>query len=105
MHGAWGPAASGSVLRLERNSLDGNTGGLRHRSTRRMRNEAGELCQDHSEVLECPGICTCVESRRLPAEGFKQRSDVRKSFFVVVWKEARAQRDPHWWWEKLMLML
>lgn len=54
---------------------------------------------------ECPGICTCVESRRLPAEGFKQRSDVRKSFVVVVWKEARAQRDPRWWWEKLILML
>lgn len=47
-------AASGSVLRLERNSDDGYTGGLRHRSTRRMRNEAGELCQDHCEGLGVP---------------------------------------------------
>lgn len=47
MHGAWGPAASGSVLRQERNSFDGSTVGLRPRSTRMVRNEAGESRQDH----------------------------------------------------------
>ena len=47
VHGAWGTAASGSVLRQGRNSFDGNIVGLRPRSTRRVRNEAGEARQDH----------------------------------------------------------
>ena len=47
VHGAWGTAVSGSDLRQERNSFDGNIVGLRPRSTKRVRNEAGESRQDH----------------------------------------------------------
>lgn len=60
-----------------------------------MGNKAGELGEDQDvKDFECPGICTCSVSYRLLPEGFKQISDVSKSFFFFFWKDARAQRDP-----------
>lgn len=53
--------------------------------------EAGELRQTTVKSWSALEFAR-VESCGLPAEGFKQRSDVRKSFFVVVWKEARVIR-------------
>lgn len=56
-----------------------------------MVNKAGELGEGQDvKDFEYPGICICSVSYRLLPEGFKQLSDVIKSFFFGRMPEHRG---------------